>query len=151
MRVLLQRVCSASVEVEGKMLSEIGRGILLFVGVTHQDDPGIAYQLAKKCAQLRIFEDEKQRQHQCSALDLNLEALVVSQFTLYGNTNKGRRPGFDQSAPPQKAETLYETFTECLRNTGLSCASGKFRAEMKVSLINDGPVTYLLEKENKTS
>ena len=133
------------------MLSEIGRGILLFVGVTHQDDPGIADQLAKKCAQLRIFEDEQQRQHQCSALDLNLEALVVSQFTLYGNTNKGRRPGFDQSAPPQKAETLYETFIECLRNTGLSCASGKFRAEMKVSLINDGPVTYLLEKENKTS
>ena len=151
MRVLLQRVCSASVEVKGKMLSKIGRGILLFVGVTHQDDPGIADQLAKKCAQLRIFEDEQQRQHQCSALDLNLEALVVSQFTLYGNTNKGRRPGFDQSAPPQKAETLYETFTECLRNTGLSCASGKFRAEMKVSLINDGPVTYLLEKENKTS
>ena len=151
MRVLLQRVCSASVEVEGKMLSEIGRGILLFVGVTHQDDPGIAYQLAKKCAQLRIFEDEQLRKHQCSALDLNLEALVVSQFTLYGNTNKGRRPGFDQSAPPQKAETLYETFIECLRNTGLSCASGKFRAEMKVSLINDGPVTYLLEKENKTS
>ena len=151
MRVLLQRVYSASVEVEGKMLSEIGRGILLFVGVTHQDDPGIADQMAKKCAQLRIFEDEQQRQHQCSALDLNLEALVVSQFTLYGNTNKGRRPGFDQSAPPQKAETLYETFTECLRNTGLSCSSGKFRAEMKVSLINDGPVTYLLEKEYKTS
>ncbi|HJL87638.1 MAG TPA: D-aminoacyl-tRNA deacylase [SAR324 cluster bacterium] len=151
MRVLLQRVCSASVEVEGKMLSEISRGLLLFVGITHQDDPGIANQLAKKCAQLRIFEDEQQRQHQCSALDLNLEALVVSQFTLYGNTNKGRRPGFDQSAPPQKAETLYETFIECLRNTGLRCASGKFRAEMKVSLINDGPVTYLLEKENKTS
>ena len=151
MRVLLQRVCSASVEVEVKMLSKIGRGILLFVGVTHQDDPGIADQLAKKCAQLRIFEDEQQRQHQCSALDLNLEALVVSQFTLYGNTNKGRRPGFDQSAPPQKAETLYETFIECLRNAGLSCASGKFRTEMKVSLINDGPVTYLLEKENKTS
>ena len=151
MRILLQRVCSASVKMEGKMLSEIGRGILLFVGVTHQDDPGIANQLAKKCAQLRIFEDDQQRQHQCSVLELNLEALVVSQFTLFGNTNKGRRPGFDQSAPPQKAETLYETFIECLRNTGLSCASGKFRAEMKVSLINDGPVTYLLEKENKTS
>ena len=151
MRVLLQRVCSASVEVEGKMLSEIGRGILLFVGVTHQDDPGIADQLAKKCAQLRIFEDVQHRQHQCSTLDLDLEALVVSQFTLYGNTNNGRRPGFDQSAPPQKAETFYETIIECLRNMGLRCASGKFRAEMKVSLINDGPVTYLLEKENKTS
>ena len=148
MLVLLQRVCSPSVEVEGNMLSAIGRGILLFVGVTHQDDPGIADQMAKKCAQLRIFEDEQQRQHQCAVLELNLEALVVSQFTLYGNTNKGRRPGFEQSAPPQKAETLYETFIECLRNTGLSCASGKFRAEMKVSLINDGPVTYLLEKEN---
>ena len=148
MRVLLQRVCSASVKMEGKMLSEIGRGILLFVGVTHQDDPGIADQLAKKCTQLRIFEDDQQRQHQCSVLELNLEALVVSQFTLYGNTNKGRRPGFEHSAPPQKAETLYETFIDCLRNTGLRCASGKFRTEMKVSLINDGPVTYLLEKEN---
>ena len=98
---------------------------------------------------MRIFEDEQQRQHQCSALDLNLEALVVSQFTLYGNTSKGRRPGFDQSAPPEKAEAIYQAFIESLENTGLRCTSGKFRAEMKVNLINDGPVTYLLEKEKK--
>ena len=82
-------------------------------------------------------------------MDLNLEALVVSQFTLYGNTSKGRRPGFDQSAPPEKAEPIYQAFIESLENTGLRCVSGKFRAEMKVNLINDGPVTYLLEKEKK--
>ena len=98
MRVLIQRVSKASVEVDGEIISKINRGLLLFVGVTHEDDLGIADHLARKCAQLRIFEDEQQRQHQCSALDLNLDALVFSQFTLYGNTNKGRRPGFDQSS-----------------------------------------------------
>ena len=139
----------ASVEVDGEIISKINRGLLLFVGVTHEDDNGIADHLARKCAQLRIFEDDQQRQHQCSALDLNLDALVVSQFTLYGNTSKGRRPGFDQSAPPEKAKTIYQAFIESLENTGLRCASGKFRAEMKVNLINDGPVTYLLEKEKK--
>ena len=149
MRVLLQRVIRASVEVEGKIISSIDRGILLFVGVTHNDDRDTSDHLAKKCAQLRIFEDENQKQHQHSTLDLDLEALVVSQFTLYGNTNKGRRPGFDQSAPPEKAEVLYQAFIESLKNTGLRCASGQFRAEMEVHLINDGPVTYLLEKEKK--
>ena len=136
-------------EVDGEIISKINRGLLLFVGVTHEDDQGIADHLARKSAQLRIFEDEQQRQHQCSALYLNLDALVVSQFTLYGNTSKGRRPGFDQSAPPEKAETIYKAFIESLKNTGLRCVSGKFRAEMKVNLINDGPVTYLLEKEKK--
>ncbi|MED5288553.1 MAG: D-aminoacyl-tRNA deacylase [SAR324 cluster bacterium] len=149
MRILIQRVSKASVEVDGEIISKINRGLLLFVGVTHEDDRGIADHLARKCAQLRIFEDDHQRQHQCSALDLNLDALVVSQFTLYGNTTKGRRPGFDQSAPPEKAETIYKAFIESLKNTGLRCVSGKFRAEMKVNLINDGPVTYLLEKEKK--
>ena len=149
MRVLIQRVSKASVEVDGEIISKINRGLLLFVGVTHEDDRGIADHLARKSAQLRIFEDEQQRQHQCSALDLNLDALVVSQFTLYGNTTKGRRPGFDQSAPPEKAEAIYQAFIESLENTGLRCTSGKFRAEMKVNLINDGPVTYLLEKEKK--
>ena len=149
MRVLIQRVSEASVEVDGEIISKINRGLLLFVGVTHEDDRGIADHLARKSAQLRIFEDEQQRQHQCSALDLNLDVLVVSQFTLYGNTSKGRRPGFDQSAPPEKAEAIYQAFIESLENTGLRCTSGKFRAEMKVNLINDGPVTYLLEKEKK--
>ena len=149
MRVLIQRVSKASVEVDGEIISKINRGLLLFVGVTHEDDLGTANHLARKCAQLRIFEDDQQCQHQCSASDLNLEALVVSQFTLYGNTTKGRRPGFDQSAPPEKAEAIYQAFIESLENTGLRCASGKFRAEMNVNLINDGPVTYLLEKEKK--
>ena len=149
MRVLIQRVSKASVEVDKEIISKINRGLLLFVGVTHEDDRGIADHLARKCAQLRIFEDDHQRQHHCSALDLNLDALVVSQFTLYGNTSKGRRPRFDQSAPPVKAELIYQAFIESLENTGLRCASGKFRAEMKVNLINDGPVTYLLEKEKK--
>ena len=149
MRVLIHRVSKASVEVDGEIISKINRGLLLFVGVTHEDDLGFADHLARKCTQLRIFEDDQQLQHQCSALDLNLEALVVSQFTLFGNTSKGRRPGFDQIAPPEKAEAIYQAFIESLENTGLRCASGKFRAEMKVNLINDGPVTYLLEKEKK--
>lgn len=149
MRILLQRVIRASVEVEGKIISSINQGILLFVNVTHNDDRDISNHLAKKCAQLRIFEDENQKQHQYSTLDLDLEALVVSQFTLYGNTNKGRRPGFDQSAHPEKAEVLYQVFIESLKNTGLRCASGQFRAEMEVSLINDGPMTFLLEKEKR--
>ena len=149
MRVLIQRVSKASVEVDGEIISKINRGLMLFVGVTHEDDLGIADHLARKCAQLRIFEDEQQRQHQCSALDLNLDALVVSQFTLYGNTSRGRRPGFDQSGTPEKAEAIYQAFIESLENTVLRCSSGKFRAEMKVNLINDGPVTYLLEKEKK--
>ena len=116
MRVLIQRVSKASVEVDGEIISKINRGLLLFVGVTHEDDRGIADHLARKCAQLRIFEDKQQRQHQCSALDLNLDALVVSQFTLYGNTSKGRRPGFDQSAPPEKAEPIYQAFIESLEH-----------------------------------
>ena len=149
MRVLIQRVSKASVEVDGEIISKINRGLLLFVGVTQEDDLGFADHLARKCAQLRIFDDEQQLQHKCSALDLNLDALVVSQFTLYGNTTKGRRPGFDQIAPPEKAEAIYQAFIESLENTGLRCTSGKFRAEMKVNLINDGPVTYLLEKEKK--
>ena len=149
MRVLIQRVSKASVEVDGEIISKINHGLLLFVGVTHEDDIGIADHLARKCAQLRIFEDDQQCQHQCSASDLNLEALVVSQFTLYGNTSTGRRPGFDQSAPPEKAEVIYQAFIDSLENTGLRCTSGKFRAKMKVNLINDGPVTYLLEKEKK--
>ena len=151
MRVLIQRVSKASVEVKGEIISKINRGLVLFIGVTHEDDLGIADHLARKSAQLRIFEDDQQRQHQCSALDLNLEALVVSQFTLYGNTSKGRRPGFDQSAPPEKAEPIYHAFIKSIEDTGLRCASGKFRAKMKVNLINDGPVTYLLEKEKKDS
>ena len=92
MRVLIQRVSKATVEVDGEIISKINRGLLLFVGVTHEDDRGIADHLARKSAQLRIFEDDQQRQHQCSALDLNLEALVVSQFTLYGNTSKAGDP-----------------------------------------------------------
>ena len=115
MRVLIQRVSMASVEVDREIISKINRGLLLFVGVTHEDDRGIADHLARKCAQLRIFEDEQQLQHQCSAVDLNLEALVVSQFTLYGNTSKGRRPGFDQIAPPEKAEAITKPSLNRLR------------------------------------
>ena len=147
MRILLQRVKEASVEAGGEILGRIGKGLLLFVGVTHTDDHETADQLAGKCAHLRIFEDEDQRQHQCSLLDLELEALVVSQFTLYGNTNKGRRPGFEHIAPPEKAEKLYEVFIRRLADRGIRTTSGKFRTQMQVKLVNDGPVTYLLEKE----
>ena len=120
---------------------------MLFVGVTHSDDHATVDQLAGKCAHLRIFKDENQCHHQCSALDLKLEARVVSQFSLYGNTNKGRRPGFELSARPEKAEKLYEVFIQSLADRGIRTSIGKFRAEMQVNLTNDGPVTYMLEKD----
>ena len=147
MRVLLQRVIEASIVSKVHKLGQIGRGILLFVGVTHFDDMKIAEYLAGKCANLRIFEDESHRQHHCSVLDLKLEALVVSQFTLYGNISKGRRPGFNQSASPEKAKELYEAFIHFMTESGVKTSSGIFRSDMQVKLINDGPVTYLLEKE----
>jgi D-aminoacyl-tRNA deacylase len=128
MCVLLQRVIRASGEVEGEILSSIDLGNLLFVDVTQSDAHDKSNNLTKKCSQLRNFENEKQRRHQHSALDLDLEALVISKFTLYGNTNKDRTPGFNQSATPEKAEVLFQAFIESPENNGLRSATGKFRA-----------------------
>ncbi|MBV9351486.1 MAG: D-tyrosyl-tRNA(Tyr) deacylase [Mycobacterium sp.] len=142
MRVLVQRVSSASVSVDGHVVSEIdpGRqGLLAFVGVTHSDDADTAQRLAEKLWRLRILENEQ------SASDVNAPILVVSQFTLYADTAKGRRPSWNAAAPGAVAEPLVTAFAEALRGLGAQVATGVFGAHMQVELINDGPVTLLLE------
>ena len=144
MRVLLQRVRKASVSVAGETVGEIGHGILLFIGITAGDARADADWLAKKAAGLRIFEDEDGKMNR-SLLDVGGEALVVSQFTLYADCRKGRRPGFDMAGDPAAANELYEYFTERLKSEGVArVATGRFGADMLVSLENDGPATFLL-------
>jgi len=144
MRVLLQRVRKASVTVSGETVGEIGHGILLFIGITAGDARADADWLAKKAAGLRIFEDEDGKMNR-SLLDVGGDALVVSQFTLYADCRKGRRPGFDAAGDPAAAEELYEYFTERLNAEGVAhVATGRFGADMLVSLENDGPATFLL-------
>jgi len=145
MRVLLQRVKSASVKVENELVSEIGPGFLLLVGITDSDGIAEAEWLAKKIAGLRIFEDEDGK-FNISLKEINGEILVVSQFTLYGDTRKGRRPSFTQAAHPDKAEPLCREFSELLRCEGIDVKEGRFGAHMNVSLENDGPVTLMLER-----
>ena len=144
MRVLLQRVRKASVSVGGETVGSIGHGVLLFVGVTHGDARADADWLAKKAAGLRIFEDDEGRMNR-SLLDVGGDALVVSQFTLYADCRKGRRPGFDAAGDPSVANELYEYFAERLKAEGVArVATGRFGADMLVSLENDGPATFLL-------
>ena len=144
MRVLLQRVRRASVTVAGETVGEIGHGILLFIGITAGDARADADWLAKKAAGLRIFEDEAGKMNK-SLLDIGGDALVVSQFTLYADCRKGRRPGFDAAGDPAAANELYEYFAERLKSEGVGhVATGRFGADMLVSLENDGPATFLL-------
>ena len=144
MRVLLQRVRKASVTVAGETVGEIGHGVLLFVGVTTGDARTDADWLAKKAVGLRIFEDEAGKMNR-SLLDIGGDALVVSQFMLYADCRKGRRPGFDAAGDPAAAEELYEYFTERLKAEGVGrVETGRFGADMLVSLENDGPATFLL-------
>ncbi len=142
MRVLVQRVLSASVTVDGQVIGAVrpeGQGLLALVGVTHTDDPEKAQRLAEKLWQLRILDDEK------SAADANAPILVVSQFTLYANTAKGRRPTWNAAAPGAVAEPLVTAFADALRRLGAQVDTGVFGAHMQVELVNDGPVTVLLE------
>ena len=142
MRVLVQRVTSASVTVDGEVVGAIesGRqGLLALVGVTHSDDAAVARKMAEKLWQLRILDDER------SASDVAAPVLVVSQFTLYANTVKGRRPSWNAAAPAAVAEPLVTTFADALRELGAEVATGVFGAHMDVALVNDGPVTVLLE------
>ncbi|MBI3212477.1 MAG: D-tyrosyl-tRNA(Tyr) deacylase [Mycobacterium sp.] len=142
MRVLVQRVLSASVTVDGAVVGEItpdGQGLLALVGVTHDDDRATAARLAEKLWQLRILDDER------SAADVGAPILVVSQFTLYANTVKGRRPSWNAAAPGPVAEPLVTAFADTLRGLGADVATGVFGADMQVTLVNDGPVTLLLE------
>lgn len=140
----MQRVSEASVEVAGETVGSIGGGLLLLLGITHADTTAQADFLAAKIAGLRIFPDEEGKMNR-SVKDAAGSILVVSQFTLYGDTRKGRRPSFDAAAPPEQARTLYEYFVECLRAAGFEVRTGVFQATMQVKLINDGPVTFIVE------
>jgi D-tyrosyl-tRNA(Tyr) deacylase len=145
MRALLQRVSRASVRVEGQTISSIGKGLLILLGVGHGDGEEQAKFLAEKIANLRVFEDEQGKTN-LSILDVQGEAIVVSQFTLYADTRKGRRPSFIDAALPDIAEPLVSRFVELLRGHGVPTQTGKFGAHMQVEIHNDGPVTIWLEK-----
>jgi len=145
-RALVQRVSLARVLVDGAVVGEIGPGLLVFLGVTHGDGEEAARDLAGKVAGLRVFEDEEGKMNR-GVTDAGGAVLVVSQFTLYGDCRKGRRPSFDAAARPETALPLYERFVQELRTLGLRVATGVFQAHMQVELTNDGPVTLLLERE----
>ncbi len=144
MRALIQRVSAARVRVDGNVIGEIGAGLVALVGVTHGDDESNARKLADKTWHLRIFDDD------AGVMNLPAEStggavLVVSQFTLYGDTRRGRRPSWTEAAPPEVAEPLIDAYTACLRELGASVQTGRFRTDMALELVNNGPVTLLLE------
>jgi D-aminoacyl-tRNA deacylase len=148
MRAVLQRVSRARVNVEGKVTGEIGAGLMILLGVGKEDTSAVASSLAEKTANLRIFEDEHQKMN-LSLLDVKGAALVVSQFTLYGDARGQRRPSFISAAAPELAKRLYDEYCETLRRLGVTVATGIFQAMMSVELVNEGPVTILLDSEKK--
>jgi len=147
-RIVLQRAKNAAVTVEGNIVGKISRGAVLLVGVTHDDTEEDAAYLANKVAHLRIFEDDEGKMNH-SLLERSGEVLSVSQFTLYGDTRKGRRPSFIQAAKPEQAKQLYDRFNELLREHGLTVETGQFGAMMEVSFTNDGPVTLILDSKDR--
>lgn len=150
MRVVVQRVTYARVEVDSRVVGEIGRGMLVLLGVAKGDTAADADYLATKVSQLRIFSDDAGKMN-LSVSEAGGAMLVVSQFTLYGDCRKGRRPGFDAAALPGDARGLYEYFVEAVRRTGLRVETGEFQADMEVSLLNDGPVTFIVESPSRSA
>ena len=148
MKLVIQRVKEASVTIENELFSKIGKGILVFVAIAEGDAFEDVDFLADKLVNLRIFEDEKGKMN-LWALDAKAEFLIVSQFTLLGDCRKGRRPSFDGAADPKKAEEFYGYFIQRVRDHNLRVETGKFRAMMDVSLVNDGPVTFILDSREK--
>jgi len=147
-KALLQRVSRASVSIDGEEVGRIGRGLVVFLGVASGDTEEDAQYLAQKVAHLRIFADEEGK-FNLSALEVNAELLLVSQFTLLADTRKGRRPSFIAAAPPAEAEALFNYFVEQMRATGLRVATGRFQAYMQVEIHNDGPVTIMLDSSQR--
>ena len=146
MRAVVQRVSRAKVTVGDEVSGEIGDGLVILLGVGREDTPAVAVALAEKTANLRIFEDENEKMNR-SLLDVRGSALVVSQFTMYGDARGGRRPSFIAAAPPEQAKARYEEFCEALGKLGVRVATGIFQAMMSVELVNEGPVTILLDSE----
>jgi D-aminoacyl-tRNA deacylase len=146
MRAVVQRVSRASVTVDGRITGEIADGLMILLGVGHNDSSGVAVSMAEKIANLRIFEDDERKMNR-SLLDVKGSALVVSQFTLYGDARGQRRPSFVAAAPSEQAKNLYEEFAEALRRLGVTVATGVFGAMMSVELVNEGPVTILLDSD----
>ncbi|MBL8216271.1 MAG: D-tyrosyl-tRNA(Tyr) deacylase [Bryobacterales bacterium] len=149
MKAVIQRVSRAKVTVDGQISGQIGTGLLVLLGVSKQDQESDALYLLDKIVHLRIFPDADGRMNR-SLTDVGGALLVVSQFTLYGDCRKGRRPGFDLAAPAEQARSLYEYFVSAARQRGLSVETGVFQAHMDVELTNDGPVTFLLESPQKS-
>jgi len=147
-RVVIQRVSEASVTVDQKTVGAIGQGLMVLLGVAQGDTSQEAKSLAEKTAGLRIFEDDAGKMNR-SVEEIGGSLLVVSQFTLLGDCRKGRRPGFTDAAPPELADQLYEEYVAALRSRGVNVATGVFRAEMQVALVNDGPVTMLLDSRKQ--
>ncbi len=146
MRLLIQRVKRASVSVDGSLISEIRLGLLIFLGIGHNDTKKHAEYLAKKVVNLRIFEDKEGKMN-LSVKDIGGNILLISQFTLYADTRKGNRPGFSDSAQPDIAEAIYEYFGKCLNDLGTSTKMGKFGAMMEIDLCNFGPATFFLQRD----
>jgi D-tyrosyl-tRNA(Tyr) deacylase len=146
MRAVVQRVSRAKVSVDEEIIGQIGLGLLVLLGVGGEDSETDAIYLAEKIAGLRVFEDDQGKMNR-SVLDVSGSILAISQFTLYGDVRRGKRPSFDAAAPPEKARQLYEFFVEKIRATGLRCETGRFQAMMKVELANEGPVTILLDSQ----
>ena len=148
MRVVVQKVTEAAVLVGGEIIGEIGKGFMLLVGIGKEDAQEDVCYIARKVANLRVFEDEEGKMNR-SLKDVGGDILSISQFTLFADTKKGNRPSFINAAAPEKGEALYQEFNERLRAEGFSVASGKFGAHMAVSLVNDGPVTIIIDSKNK--
>lgn len=146
MRVVVQRVLEARVSVQGEPIASIGRGLLLFVGLSAHDEQTILERMAEKVLNLRLFADEEGKMNR-SIFDIEGAVLSVSQFTLYGDVKRGRRPSFTEAAPPDQARQLYHTWNEMLSRSGLVVQTGSFGADMKVALVNDGPVTLWLDSD----
>ncbi|MDX2241975.1 MAG: D-aminoacyl-tRNA deacylase [Leptolyngbyaceae cyanobacterium bins.302] len=146
MRVVIQRVRSSQVTVDGQVVGKIGRGLNLLVGISDTDTEAELDWVVRKCLELRLFPDAAGGRFDRSVQEIQGELLVISQFTLYGDCRKGRRPSFDRAAAPDQAEALYNQFVEKIRSSGLKVETGKFGAMMQVSIENDGPVTIVLER-----